>query len=519
MVGFVADQAHNSYATGDVSGNQYIGGFTSSCNGSMTNCYSTGLVVGITDVGGLLSTGSGTITDCFWDVNTSNMPTSAGGTGKTTSEMMIDTTFISAGWDFSSTWKMCAGITYPKLMWENYGGGEGTPESPCLICRPEEMHAIGKHIEDWDKHFKLMEDIDMIAYTGTDYSPIGRLYERPAAFFDGSFDGNGHSISNFSYKSPDKIFAGLFGVVSYSQDANVVIKDLTVIDPNVDVGTGGDAGAIVGMWFRDGLMSNCRVIGGRIKGASDIGGLVGYNMNCRISNCFSSSDVIATAGLSSAGGLIGISGGGPISGCSSAGTVTANNGVGGLIGFTQIDANVVNCYSIATVDGNELVGGLIGYASADVNNSYAAGPVTGLGTYVGGLIGGVLSSSITNSFWDVNTSGLPGPWAGTGLSTSEMQDPNTFISAGWDFVGEGDNGNEDIWRLCEPDVSYPFFARDSMNGDFTCPDGVDFLDYAHFAMRWMQIDCGDCDRADMTGDGDVNGKDLRLFCDLWLTGM
>ena len=32
-------------------------------------------------------------------------------------------------------------------------------------------------------------------------------------------------------------------------------------------------------------------------------------------------------------------------------------------------------------------------------------------------------------------------WAG--LVTIEMQ--STFLEAGWDFVGETDNGTEDIW--------------------------------------------------------------------------
>ncbi len=407
-----------------------------------------------------------------------------------------------------------------SIAYCSYGGGSGVEGDPYLIYEPEQFHAIGANTLDWDKHFKLMSDIDLSDYTGTQYIPIGRYFETPTIFFEGSFDGNDHSISNFSYTSPDKIYAGLFGAVGLFNGTDVVIKDLTVIDPNVDVGTGRGAGAIVGLWgLRPGQLSNCRVIGGRIKGSRDIGGLVGFNMNCLISNCFSSSDVNATAVASFAGGLIGSSEGGPISECSSAGTVTGKNAIGGLIGFNRLESKVMNCYSIATVDGNEIVGGLIGYSETDVNNCYAAGPVTGLGTYVGGLIGGVAGGTIANSFWDVNSSGLPEPWAGTGLTTSEMQDPNTFLSAGWDFVGEGDNGNDDIWRLCEPGVSYPFFTRDSMDGDFVCPDGVDFFDFAYFSIRWMQSGCGDCGRADMSGEGNVDGKDLGVLCDLWLTGM
>ncbi|UCG56823.1 MAG: hypothetical protein JSU70_18395 [Phycisphaerales bacterium] len=44
-----------------------------------------------------------------------------------------------------------------------YGGGTGTPEDPHQIWTAEQMNQIGLHAEDWDKHFKLMADIDLAA--------------------------------------------------------------------------------------------------------------------------------------------------------------------------------------------------------------------------------------------------------------------------------------------------------------------------------------------------------------------
>jgi hypothetical protein len=29
-----------------------------------------------------------------------------------------------------------------------------------------------------------------------------------------------------------------------------------------------------------------------------------------------------------------------------------------------------------------------------------------------------------------------------------MQDIDTFLDAGWDLVGETDNGTEDVWMMC-----------------------------------------------------------------------
>jgi hypothetical protein len=56
-----------------------------------------------------------------------------------------------------------------------YGGGGGTAENPFLIYTAEQMNAIGVNPDDFDKHFKLMADIDLSSYTGTDFNIIGVL--------------------------------------------------------------------------------------------------------------------------------------------------------------------------------------------------------------------------------------------------------------------------------------------------------------------------------------------------------
>ena len=55
----------------------------------------------------------------------------------------------------------------------SYGGGSGTPEDPYQIWTAAQMNTIGLNSSDWDKCFKLMDDIDMLAYTGTSYNIIG----------------------------------------------------------------------------------------------------------------------------------------------------------------------------------------------------------------------------------------------------------------------------------------------------------------------------------------------------------
>ena len=82
-------------------------------------------------------------------------------------------------------------------VYAKYGGGTGEPDEPYLIGTPEDLNAIGTEPNDWDKHFKLMADIDLAGYAETSFNMIGKFMARP---FIGVFDGNGKCISNFNYR-------------------------------------------------------------------------------------------------------------------------------------------------------------------------------------------------------------------------------------------------------------------------------------------------------------------------------
>ncbi|MGE4285433.1 MAG: GLUG motif-containing protein, partial [Phycisphaerae bacterium] len=115
----------NCYARGNVNGASYVGGFNGySYESTTTNCYSTGVPTGTGSyIGGLIGFRSYASTPgCFWDVDTSGITASAGGTGKTTAELTAETTFIDAGWDFLNVWIMSeAGSEfggYPKFTYQ-----------------------------------------------------------------------------------------------------------------------------------------------------------------------------------------------------------------------------------------------------------------------------------------------------------------------------------------------------------------------------------------------------------------
>ena len=567
----------NCYAMANVTGNSFIGGLSgtnSGTEGGIFKCYSTGHVSGNDHVGGFLGAMTNTVEDCFWDVETSgttNDGSWSGVTGKTTAEMQTMSTFTDVGWDFiAPIWTICECVDYPRLWWENtpcvkYGGGTGEANNPYLIYTAEQLNMVGLIECDWDKHFKLMADINLSAYTGTSFNIIGNA-SKP---FTGVFDGNGHTISNFTYESTGLNFIGLFGYVS-TVDAE--IKGLGLIDSNVDAGTGYYVGGLVGR-IRDGAITNCYVKGGSVSGNWRVAGLAGYNWAGNILNC--SAALIVSGSDHGIGGLVGAnSGNGMIANCCSVGSVSGYEGVGGLVGENY--GTVQKCYAKgAVVYGDYYTGGLVGHnygtiyesfaicdvsggggiggfvglngdimgvSTGSIENCYAMGNIVGtignvgglvganveysyiIKSYstgsvsgsanVGGLVGDNIRSTVSNSFWDVNSSGEPNSAGGIGKTTAEMQTESTFTDAGWDFVGEVINGPNDIWDICEG-TNYPKFVWQIPVGDFVCPDGVNFVDYAFFAEHWLQKIYGDCDGVELTGDGKVNWIDFDVFAEYW----
>jgi cell division septation protein DedD len=132
-------QISNSYARGNTSGSDCVGGLVGSndtgdgITGTIDNSYSTGNVSGGSNIGGLVGYNtSSSVNGSFWDTETSGRATSAGGTGKNTSEMKDFSTFFTAGWDLicesdngtADIWGLNYSGTdnngYPFLSWQGF---------------------------------------------------------------------------------------------------------------------------------------------------------------------------------------------------------------------------------------------------------------------------------------------------------------------------------------------------------------------------------------------------------------
>ena len=129
----VGSQINNSYSRTSVSGDGYVGGYVGSNNASIVvNSYSVGSVSATSSpVGGLVGANSNgaTVANSFWDIETSGMSSSNGGTGKTTAQMKTISTFADEGWDFAGEtvngteeiWDMISYFNggYPYLSWQD----------------------------------------------------------------------------------------------------------------------------------------------------------------------------------------------------------------------------------------------------------------------------------------------------------------------------------------------------------------------------------------------------------------
>jgi hypothetical protein len=350
-----------------------------------------------------------------------------------------------------------------NLSAATYGGGSGTSGDPYLIATAADMNSIGANSADWGKCFKLIANINMSIYTGTQYKIIGNSN----TLFTGTFDGNGHIVRNLTYTTTALDNVGLFGAIS-----NAIIKNLGV--ENVNLSGGGCVGVLVA-YQGSGTITNCYSTGLITSATSYAGGLVAYqDSSGTISDCYSSVSVTVDSSISGscfAGGLVGNQRG-SITNCYSTGSISAYDSLnydayaGGLVG-RLVYGSITNCFSTATVISSSsgpygsasCAGGLVGMLNntGTIANCYSTGSVTSSGpwSYAGGLLGrnyGVgditncHSTGIVTSSTPYGTSGNDGSYAGgligyhnsgtvmnsysTGVVISSAYSDNCFSLAG-----------------------------------------------------------------------------------------
>ena len=158
--------------------------------------------------------------------------------------------------------------------WQAGAARDGsTSEKAYLITTPEGLELLASEVNGGNKfadtYFQLDSDIDMSSVEN--FTPIGNTSQK---HFSGNFNGADHTIRHLTIKHSDDILIGLFGYLSGENPYPVV--------------------------------SNLTLDGANISGKQFVGGIVGHQLNCSVSNCHVvSSSISGTATEAKVGAIAG----------------------------------------------------------------------------------------------------------------------------------------------------------------------------------------------------------------------
>jgi len=295
-----------SYATGSVSGVSNVGGLVGldATYGigiayvEYLQTYATGRVTGVSNVGGLIGNAAQgvLVASSYWDTQTSGQSVSAGGTGLTTAQFFQTSNL--AGFTFGAAPSSSGWVIVDADGTLNNAGGAAGGTRPMLLSEYSTSIANGHQLQlmalNLAANYTLTSDIDLsgtqdsseVWNTASGFVPVGGNH---AAVFAGSFDGQGHTVSNLfiSYLTPTAFttqdgytlqgVAGLFGLAT----SGTTLRNVNLANASVTVSDGMDAGALAGA--TGGVVSNASSSGqvsvgnGLLSqnGGADAGGLVG----------------------------------------------------------------------------------------------------------------------------------------------------------------------------------------------------------------------------------------------------
>ena len=351
------------------------------------------------------------------------------------------------------------------------------------IDTPEKLAEIGVDKEyPLDGNYILTADINLGGDTNP-WNPIGT--------FTGTFDGNGHTISEL-YINSNSEYAGLFGYVG----ADGTVKNLTVEGVvNRDATQLEDAytGGIVG--YNGGTVEGCTNKCDVTVSANDYactGGITGINYGtvsyCNNSGCVSGQTTVSDMPSVNTGGVVGYNAAGDISNCYNTGAVTGSGGgsyyflivnTGGIVG-QNYDGTVSYCYNTGVVTGSgggsdhSLIvstGGVVGQNyDGTVSDCYNTGAVTAIG---GGYAGGVAGfngygAGTVESCYNIGTvrvesegSGSAGGVVGYNQPGSDLEHIGIVTGCyylkqdGLDGIGYGDDSGNGARELTEDEFADP----------------------------------------------------------------
>ncbi len=271
--------------------------------------------------------------------------------------------------------------------------GNGEVDSPYKISTAAELAWFRDQVNSGNNTISatLTKDIDLSEFChakdGTTYTD--ELSWTPINWYQGTFDGNGKTISNL-YINATSNYTGFFGYAYVGS-----IKNITFDNARVKNTGGYNFGILVGN-AGSCIIENIKTLANcSVEGEDYVGGIAGV-ANGNISSCENRATV---KGIRSLGGVVAAYSGNSITSCANYGVVTGSGeSVGGIAGYFN-SGTIQNSANYGDVTGTDNVGNLIGLAEeCNLNNVLGTGNVTATSAKLAGLlVGNIRKSSSTAS--------------------------------------------------------------------------------------------------------------------------
>ena len=249
----------------------------------------------------------------------------------------------------STQTKAVVGKVYKISSYENYSDVSdvaATGQKIFSISTESELNKIAEWTSSSGSNFNditlvLENDIALSCNKDNSFTPIGIN-----SSFKGTFDGNGHKISNLYVKRAGR--AGLFASIFGASIKNLTVEG-TVVGSSYDGTDLTGVGGIVGYSFSQILIENCVSNVNVSSSCENTGGICGYvnDVDSVIRNCINIGNI--ESGSDKTGGISGNPG--IVYNCANFGAVSGKSNVAGIAGYTEKDVSL--CYNVGAIKASD----------------------------------------------------------------------------------------------------------------------------------------------------------------------
>lgn len=278
--------------------------------------------------------------------------------------------------------------------------GDGSKGNPYIITKAAELAWFRDQVNGgkFSKCAELTADIDLKDFCHAadaskkelSWEPIGNYSKKYA----GTFDGNGHTISNL-YIKVQRQGVGFFGYMEDGTIKNIVFDNAQVENTGNNSNfplTGIVVGAAYGTLQNLKTLKNCSVK----SGAKTLGGIAGTITR----SCSNLENNATVSGTCEVGGIAGsFIASGTLSSCVNNGMVTENEFgcCGGIVSSLHY-GTIVDCANYGNVIGTVDIGGIVGFAQSNstIKSTLSCGDITSQGSSAGIIVGYARSIKASN---------------------------------------------------------------------------------------------------------------------------